>query len=55
MIPVSGEIEVTVSDGSKRTFGPGRTLLLEDQSGKSHYSEIISSEPAVVAVIHMPD
>ena len=54
MIPLSGEFEVTVSDGAKRRFGPGRPLLLDDQSGKGHYTEVVSTEPVVVAVIHLP-
>ena len=55
MIPVSGEFEVTVTDGSKRRIGPGRPLLLEDKTGRGHYTEVVSEEPAVVAVIHLPD
>lgn len=55
MIPISGEFEITVSDGSKRRFGPGRPLLLEDQTGKGHYTTMVSEDPAVLAVIHLPD
>jgi hypothetical protein len=55
MIPVSGDFEVTVSDGSKRRFGPGQPLLMEDQAGKGHYTEVVSDEPGVVAVIQLPD
>ncbi|MFP6594421.1 MAG: cupin domain-containing protein [Dehalococcoidia bacterium] len=54
MIVVSGEIEVTVSDGTKRRFAVGQTLLLADQTGNGHYTEIVSEEPVVVAVVHLP-
>ena len=55
MIPITGELEITVSDGSKRVFYPGRPLLLNDTTGKGHYTEIVSEAAAVVAVIHLPD
>lgn len=54
MIVVSGEIEVTVSDGAKRRFAAGQALLLADQTGKGHYTEIVSEEPVVVAVVQLP-
>jgi len=54
MIVVSGECEVTVSDGTKRQFTAGQTVLLADQTGKGHYTEIVSKEPLVVAVVHLP-
>src|SRR6266545_7296120 len=33
-----GEVEITASDGTVRTFGPGDLVLLEDTSGKGHSS-----------------
>ena len=54
VIPVTGEFEITVGDGSKRLFGPGRPVLLEDRTGKGHYTRMVSEEPTVVAVIHLP-
>ncbi len=53
-IVVSGEFEITVSDGGKRRFTTGRTVLLADQTGKGHYTEVVSDEPGVVAVVHLP-
>ena len=55
MIVVSGEFEVTVSDGEKRRFTAGQIGLLADQTGKGHYTEIVSEEPGVAAVVHLPD
>jgi hypothetical protein len=54
VIVVSGEFDITVSDGTKRRFAAGQTFLVEDQTGKGHYSEIVSDEPAVLAVVHLP-
>jgi quercetin dioxygenase-like cupin family protein len=38
VINVTGSLEVTTSDGTKRVFGPGTVLLAEDVSGKGHTS-----------------
>jgi hypothetical protein len=38
VINLSGEVEITVSDGEKRRFGPGSILLAEDVTGKGHIS-----------------
>ncbi len=53
-IVVSGEIEITVGEGAKRRFTAGQILLLADQTGKGHYTEIVSEVPIVVAVVHLP-
>ena len=55
MIVVSGEVEITVSDGAKRRFSAGQAFLLADDTGRGHYTEIVSGEPGVVAVVHLPD
>ena len=38
VINLSGEVEITVSDGETRRFGPGTILLAEDVKGKGHIS-----------------
>lgn len=38
VVNVTGTLEVTVSDGTKRSFGPGTVLLAEDVTGKGHTS-----------------
>lgn len=38
IIMLSGTVEITVGDGSQRTFGPGSILLAEDTSGRGHIS-----------------
>ncbi|MCH7594213.1 MAG: cupin domain-containing protein [Chloroflexi bacterium] len=55
LVVVSGEAEITVSDGEKRRFKPGQVFLTADKTGKGHYSENVSSEPLVLMVIHLPD
>ena len=39
VVNLSGEVEITVSDGEKRRFGPGSILLAEDVTGKGHISK----------------
>src|SRR5215211_7240218 len=36
VVPVSGEMVVTTSDGETRRIGPGTIWLLEDTTGKGH-------------------
>ncbi len=38
VVNITGTLEVTVSDGAKRRFGPGTILLAEDVTGKGHTS-----------------
>jgi hypothetical protein len=36
IIILNGEVDLAVSDGSRRRFGPGHVLVLEDTTGKGH-------------------
>jgi len=47
-VVLTGEWEVTASDGETRRFGPGSSLLVEDPSGKGHSSRVISDSIAVM-------
>jgi quercetin dioxygenase-like cupin family protein len=49
-ICLKGQIEVTVSDGDKRTFGPGDTVLMEDVSGAGHRSRV-GAEECISAIV----
>jgi len=40
MVPVSGEMVVTASDGETRQIGPGTVWLLEDTHGKGHLTRV---------------
>jgi hypothetical protein len=43
IITLSGEVELEVSDGSNRRFGPGHVILLEDTTGKGHTTHSVGS------------
>ena len=50
---LSGEWEVTASDGESRRFSAGSTLLVEDTTGKGHASRVISEEDSLAAMIEL--
>ncbi len=43
---VSGEVDVEVSDGEVRRFGPGSVILLEDTEGEGHRTRVVGSDRA---------
>ena len=51
LICLKGHLEVTVSDGEKRTFGPGDSVLMEDVAGKGHRTRVKGTEECVAAII----
>lgn len=44
----AGAIEVTVSDGEVRRFGPGSAFLAEDTTGKGHQTRVVGAEDCLV-------
>jgi quercetin dioxygenase-like cupin family protein len=50
-----GELEVEVSDGEVRTFGPGSFLLVEDTFGKGHISHVVSKERGYCVVVPLAE
>ena len=44
VIILEGRVDFTVSDGECRRFGAGDVVLLEDVSGKGHYSRAVKGE-----------
>jgi hypothetical protein len=52
---LSGEAEVTVSDGEVRHVAPGSIALLEDTSGKGHATRIVGNEYGLAAIVQLPD
>ena len=50
---LTGEWEVTASDGETRRFATGSALLVEDTTGKGHSSRVITE--SVAAVVELPD
>jgi hypothetical protein len=51
LICLDGHLEVTASDGEKRSFGPGACVLMEDVDGKGHRSHVRSGHDCVAAVV----
>jgi quercetin dioxygenase-like cupin family protein len=56
MAVLKGEFAVEVSDGESRVFAPGDLILLEDLTGKGHYSKFPdSAEENLVFVTQLPN
>lgn len=56
MAVLKGEFETEVSDGETRVFVPGDLALLEDLSGKGHYTRVPeSAEENLIMVTQLPD
>jgi hypothetical protein len=55
ILVMAGELEVEVSDGEVRCFGPGSFCLVEDTTGKGHISRVVGSEQGLVAAIPLTD
>lgn len=51
---LSGEWEVTASDGETRQFGVGSVLLVEDTTGKGHKSRIVGDSDSLTAMLQLP-
>ncbi len=45
IIVLEGEVEIIVSDGTKRRFGPGDIFLAEDTTGRGHISRAVNNKP----------
>nr|VFJ95812.1 MAG: hypothetical protein BECKH772A_GA0070896_100929 [Candidatus Kentron sp. H]VFK00221.1 MAG: hypothetical protein BECKH772B_GA0070898_101829 [Candidatus Kentron sp. H]VFK04452.1 MAG: hypothetical protein BECKH772C_GA0070978_101829 [Candidatus Kentron sp. H] len=50
---LGGVFQVRVGDGETRRFGPGDVLLLEDTVGQGHFSQVISKESGLMAMVHL--
>lgn len=50
LICLQGHLEVTASDGEKRTFGPGDSVMMEDVEGDGHKARVKGDE-CLAAVI----
>lgn len=51
LICLKGHLEVTASDGEKRTLGPGDSVLMEDVAGKGHHTRVKGADECLAAVI----
>jgi hypothetical protein len=52
---VSGEWEIEVSDGEIRRFGPGTIMLVEDTTGKGHFSRVIGEAQTICGIVQLTD
>ncbi|MGD8634019.1 MAG: hypothetical protein PVF85_10645 [Anaerolineales bacterium] len=52
-IILSGRVEIEVSDGARRSFGPGSCILGEDTAGRGHITRVTDSEDAYFVVINL--
>ncbi len=50
---LSGEWELTTSDGETRRFRPGSVLKVEDTTGAGHSSRVVGDTAALVAVVQL--
>jgi len=48
---LSGTMEVEVSEGEVRRFGPGAVILVEDTSGQGHITHIVGEDRAYLVAV----
>jgi hypothetical protein len=51
LICLNGRLEVTASDGEKRSFGPGDRVLMEDVEGKGHRTAVVGADEFLAAIV----
>jgi quercetin dioxygenase-like cupin family protein len=51
IITLSGEGEIGVGDGTRRRFGPGAVMLVEDLTGQGHTTRVTSAVPRVTLAV----
>ncbi len=44
IIILDGEVDLAVSDGGRRRFGPGHVLVMEDTTGKGHTTHSVEGK-----------
>ena len=54
MFLFKGMVEVAVTDGEVRRFGPGSVVLLEDLTGKGHTTKAIGDEDNISVAVPVP-
>jgi quercetin dioxygenase-like cupin family protein len=54
-VVLSGEWEVTASDGETRRFKTGDVLLVEDLAGNGHKSRVVSEEDSVALMMKLSE
>ena len=54
VVLLTGRLEVEVSDGEKRQWGPGGMFMADDTSGKGHRTRVLEG-PAKLLFMRVPD
>jgi len=54
-VVLSGEWEVTASDGATRLFEMGDVLLVEDTTGKGHASRVVSGYDSFAVMVKLSE
>jgi hypothetical protein len=54
-VVLSGEWEVTASDGESRRFPGGSVLLVEDTTGRGHSSRVIGEKDSLAIMVQLGD
>lgn len=54
-ITLSGETEITASDGESRRFGQGDVMLADDTTGKGHTSRVVGDQERVTVFVPLAD
>jgi len=52
---VTGEWEVTASDGETRRFSTGSVLLVDDTTGEGHASRVVSQAGSLALMVQLRD
>jgi quercetin dioxygenase-like cupin family protein len=50
---LSGQVELTASDGETQSFRPGDVFLLEDTTGKGHQTKVVGDGDFVAAIVQL--
>ena len=50
-VTLSGEAEVTVSDGETRRVGPGNVTFCEDTTGRGHRTQVVGTGPRLCLAV----
>jgi quercetin dioxygenase-like cupin family protein len=54
-VVITGEWEVSASDGETRRFKTGDLLLVEDVTGKGHRSRVVSEEDSLALMVKLSE
>lgn len=52
-VGLAGELDVAVSSGETKRFGPGSVILLEDTEGAGHISTVVGDTDVVGLFVHL--